>query len=495
MKFGLVGKHYVSESPIAANCQLINWYPEVVEDERGRNTVILLPTPGLDEFISGSTPTGPHRGCIDVNGRAFAVIRNVFYEIASTGAQTNRGAIAGITGTVSMTASDDEILILVPGSTAYVFTLTTNVLATVTDADFPASTSLIVDYVDGYFFVLSSNGNLYYSALNNASSWDALDFVVVQAPSNTPVSMRVINQEPWFFGDRVTQPYYNSGNSDDPWQPVRSGLINQGCMARFSVAPVPDYNSVIWLGHNDSGRGIFLMAEGYNAVRISDHSVEHAIHDYSTLSDCISFVFQCSGHTFYQASFPTANRTWRYDVTASKQLGYPVWHQALYWNNSTGEYEAHRALYQMEIFNRHLVGDRANGKLYEINSASVSGGTASFSDDDGDVIRRLRSCPLPFQENKRIIFPGLELLFEAGLATSTGQGADPQIMLRFSGNGGKTWGNTKQVDAGEIGEWSRRAIFNRLGSGRLPMIEITVTDPIPWRLIDGYLTEPIVCRN
>jgi hypothetical protein len=63
----------------------------------------------------------------------------------------------------------------------------------------------------------------------------------------------------------------------------------------------------------------------------------------------------------------------------------------------------------------------------------------------------------------------------------------PQMMMRFSNDGAHTFSQEQWVDCGQAGEFSKRAIWRRLGKARDRVYEIAVTDPIPWRIIDAYL--------
>jgi len=60
-------------------------------------------------------------------------------------------------------------------------------------------------------------------------------------------------------------------------------------------------------------------------------------------------------------------------------------------------------------------------------------------------------------------------------------------MLRMSNDGGKTWGPEVMRSAGKIGEYGKRVIWNRLGSGRRRVFEVAVSAPIPWRFVGAYL--------
>lgn len=103
------------------------------------------------------------------------------------------------------------------------------------------------------------------------------------------------------------------------------------------------------------------------------------------------------------------------------------------------------------------------------------------------AIRRLRRAPHLSSEQLWQFFSFFQLDIQAGVGTSTGQGADPQLMLRWSDDGGFTWSNEHWVSAGKIGEYSRRAIWRRLGRGRDRVFEVTMSDPVLWVLLDAYL--------
>lgn len=63
----------------------------------------------------------------------------------------------------------------------------------------------------------------------------------------------------------------------------------------------------------------------------------------------------------------------------------------------------------------------------------------------------------------------------------------PQMSLRWSDDGGHTWSNYYTVDCGQLGKYKTRAIWRRLGSSRDRVYEATMSDPIPWRIVNAYL--------
>jgi hypothetical protein len=63
----------------------------------------------------------------------------------------------------------------------------------------------------------------------------------------------------------------------------------------------------------------------------------------------------------------------------------------------------------------------------------------------------------------------------------------PQANLRRSDDGGHTWSNLYSVDCGTAGNYRTRAIWRRLGRSRDRVYELSVSDPVPWRVVDAYL--------
>ncbi|MFE1676613.1 hypothetical protein ACFMJE_18460, partial [Acinetobacter baumannii] len=84
---------------------------------------------------------------------------------------------------------------------------------------------------------------------------------------------------------------------------------------------------------------IVYRAVGYTGKRISTHAIEYAIQSYSTITDAIAFTYQQEGHSFYVLTFPTADKTWVFDVSTE------LWHERAGFVD--GEFTRHRAQCQM----------------------------------------------------------------------------------------------------------------------------------------------------
>lgn len=468
MKFPLVGPTYVSRSVSADAQRTINWYPERVESGQGKAQVVLYPTPGLELFAT--CDRGPVRGML-VEGEIVYVVSGdgVHLVRRAGGAAEFVGNVVsdGLPATLCTNGVAGHQVFITSGGKGYIYDTIAGTLLPVTLLG-PVNSGT---YIDGYFIAFLSTG-FQISELLNGMVWPGAD-VAQRSEGADPVVQGLQNhREIWLWGTITTEVWYNAGSASFPFAPIPGVFIEVGCGAPYSVARFD--GQVAWIAQNRDGDRMAVVAAQYVPQRISTHAVEMAWRRYSTIADAVAFVYQDDGHTFYQVTFPTAGATWDYD--AATQL----WHERAFWNKVTGEYEAHRARAQVRAFERHLVGDRVTGQVY---SYSLLAGT-----DNGEIIRRLRRTPHLSRENKRTFFSRAEIDLEAGLGLAVGQGVDPQVMLRWSDDRAHTWSSEWWTSAGKMGQYMARAYWVRIGSSRDRVIEVTVSDPVPWRLIDGYMT-------
>jgi hypothetical protein len=473
-----VGPSYVSQSPKAAVQRCMNWYVEQIEAAGEPFKTALFPTPGCAEFATASQ--SPVRGMIEQNGRCFAVIGQVFYEVKTDGTLTNHGTVTFDTNPATFAANVDagDEIFVTSGQKGYIFTLSTDTFAEVLDS---GGASLGVEqgeFLDGFFLGLdSTTSTLKISDANDGTTWPALQYAQRTAGSDPWQAIVVAHRDIWLFGQQTSEVWYNAGTSPFPFAPIPGAFLEEGIVAPFSAQRFG--NTVVWLGSSEEGAGVVYMANGYNPQRISTHAVEFAIQGYArdgiSISDAVAFTYQEDGHVFYVLNFPTAKATWVFDGTTQ------LWHERGTWNADKVEYQAWRPQYHAYAFNKHLVGDRELGTIYQM-------GLDKFVDAGGGPIRRLRRTPhLSFDDNW-LFYKSFQVVLDAGIGLTSGQGSDPQVMMRWSSDGGQTWGNEHWVSAGKIGEFGTRALWRRLGRGYDRVFEVAVTDPVPWRMVGAYLS-------
>jgi len=172
----------------------------------------------------------------------------------------------------------------------------------------------------------------------------------------------------------------------------------------------------------------------------------------------------------------------------------------------------------MAFNNKIIVGDYENGNIYAFDLDTYA--------DNGQIQKWLRSWrALPTGQNnlKRTAQHAMQIDMESGvglngylvdetqyLITESGDylitesdeylitddsipatvGANPQIMLRWSDDGGHTWSNYRTTSVGKIGEYYYRVWFRRLGMTlklRDRVYELSMTDPVKTAIMGAEL--------
>lgn len=99
---------------------------------------------------------------------------------------------------------------------------------------------------------------------------------------------------------------------------------------------------------------------------------------------------------------------------------------------------------------------------------------------------RQRVFPHVNKENYMLFCRRLELEFQRGVATASGDGALPLIRLRISRDGGLTYGTPLWATAGTLGDNTARAYWNRMGRARDFVFEVMVSSPVLWGFLAAY---------
>lgn len=469
MKTPILGASYVARSVNAADNRMVNLFPEPIP-EGGKEAGFLNRAPGLR--LLATVGTGPIRGLWYHNNYLYVVSGTQFYKVSSTYIATLIGVVIG-TGPVSMADNGVQIFIAA-GATSYIYNTVTNALGPISDPDFPGATQ--VGYLDQYFvFIEPDSQNVWVTSILDGTSIDPLDFEETAGSPDNLVGMIIDHREVWLFGQNSVEVWYNSGGADFPLSRVQGAFNEIGCAATFSIAKMD--NSLFWLGADARGRGIVYRANGYSGQRISTHAVEWQIQQYSTISDAIGYTYQQDGHSFYVLTFPTADKTWVLDLSSNS------WHERAGYDSVTGQFTRHRSNCQAVFNNDVVVGDYANGNLYAFD--------LNVYDDNGVAQRWLRSWrAIPSGENnlKRTAHHSLQLDCETGVGTAGA--ADPQVMLRWSDDGGHTWSNEHWRSMGKIGQYGYRTIWRRLGMTtklRDRVYEISGTDAVKITIIGAHI--------
>lgn len=442
------------------NQRSINMYPRI-EGAGARSPVGLYQTPGLENFQT--LGTGPCRSNgIQFNDNIYFVSGPDVIEINSVYSGATIGTMTSTTGRVSG-AAGRSYLMLVDGTDGYTYDGTT--FAKITDLDFPASPSHVT-ILDGYFIVNRGGTDEYYiSANEDPTSWNALDFGTAENNPDEILALTASFKDLYLIGNNVTETHYNSRNPDFPFESYPSGVIEVGIRAKHSLAR--SSMGLFFLASNKDGDAIVVAMNGPAFQVISDLDIAREINSLSVTSDATGSIYRQNGESFYVLTFPAADRTFVYDLQSR------IWHERK--SRDIGRWKVSGIGYVGE---KVVVGVYNSGKFHYLSDSKF--------DEDGAILERTRDTQITHRNGVNIQYDEVEVVIQAGVGLTTGQGSDPQIMLSYSDDSGRTWSDELWASMGKIGEYETRLIWNKLGASTNRMFRLKVTDPVNYTIVACY---------
>lgn len=470
---GFLGGSAPSQSRIATSERTVNWYLEKVGTQGTQSKMALYPTPGFTTWNATPTTDLGGRAALSIDSRTFLVMGGSLNQAFASQTIARLQSLAQDSNLAQMVYNGPTggQLCISSGTNGYNYTIATNTLTTVLNGE-----ASQVGMLDEYFLALNMvTGKLRLSNLNDGTTWDPTQFALRSAQPDPWQAMIVNAPDIVLLGELTGDVWYDAGSSPFPLA-ARQGLtIPYGIAAPFSLAQTGGV--IFWLTKNKDGVGLVVKMSGYSPTPISSIELATAISSYqrtSTITDAEALVCQVEGHTWYVLRFPSANRTWVYDLTTG------IWFEWGKWVPALNDYQVASPRVHVYAFGRHLTADATTGTVAVMD-------VANGSELDGTAIRRLRRGPILIQENQRIPVKKFEVLVQTGLGLQSGQGSAPLMMLRTSSDGGETWGTERTASAGAVGQYLKRVAWRKFGMPRLFVPEVTASDPIPWRILDAFV--------
>jgi hypothetical protein len=545
MKTPILGSSYVARSINAADARMVNLFPEVIL-EGGKEPAFLNRAPGLQ--LLANMGDGPIRGLWQFGGYGYAVSGEVLYRIDTLWNTFPIGTVSGSSGPVSMSDNGTQLFIACNGP-SFIYNSLTLEFKQIDDPDFPGAVT--VGYLDGYFVFNEPNSQrLWVTSLLDGTSIDPLDFASAEGSPDGLVSVLVDHREAWLFGTNSVEVWYDSGAADFPLSPVQGAFNEVGCIAAFSVAKLD--NGIFWLGADARGRGIVYRANGYTAQRVSTHAVEWQLQEYGNMSDAIAYTYQQDGHAFYVLIFPSANTTWVYDVATSlwheraafingsftrhrsncqmsfnneivvgdHELGNIYAFDLTVYSDAGAVQKWLRSWRALPTGTNDLKRTAQHSLQLDAESGSIDSSVTTppviidISDPNDDLLAEngdflvwegydpvLNDVILTEAGDELVQEDGGQIVVDFGPSVAGGKlliqkskietfAIDPQVMLRWSDDGGHTWSNEHWRSMGLTGQWGRRVIWRRLGMTlklRDRVYEVSGTDPIKIAIMGAEL--------
>jgi len=427
--------------------------------ESGAKTKIAMhATPGLNKKVEAGNGGG--RSNFEKFGAAvYGVVGDKFVCIDVNYSVTEIGTIATSAGRVVMAAGRTYIA-AADGTNMYHYNGT--VMGTVTSTSAPSNTTH-VKYMDGYFIGNDSTSDEWaISSLEDPTTWSAVDRANAEKRADNITAIETKGSQLYLLGPESTEVWRNTGNADFPYIRYPNGVLEDGVHAPYSVAR--SKFGIVYYSTTIEGDGQILIVNGIQSKTISTESLQWEIRTFAENTDAFAFCYAQAGRTFYQITFPSADRTYCIDLESG-----------FWFRKKSLTIGRHKVAGHGYLGGQHIVSDYANTNIYKLD--------LDYFKDGDDLINRERVTQVLHKDRRRIQIHALEVEVEAGTATGTDEGF---LLLRYSKNGGKSWSTWMARSMGKIGEYGKRTIWRSFPEGRDWVFHIKCSVNAPFNLVGAY---------
>jgi hypothetical protein len=270
----------------------------------GSNTVIVSSVSGIsvDQLISGTgIPTGT--GVVSISGTTITLSKT--FTVAASGSYNfyNLGLRGTYTVTPSQTVSSTTITgaaSAAAGANAYLNA-------------FPANPVPGLVYLDGYVFVMDSQGTIWQSENENPTIWNPLNYTSAVSEADKGKALARHLNYVIAFKEWTADFFYDAGNATGSVLSInQSAHLEIGCADGNSIQN-PE-QSLIWMGTVVEGGRAIYMLNGLSPERVSTKAVETFLNA-TNLSGTYSWLYKIAGHTLYGLVLTDQNITLIYDIS------------------------------------------------------------------------------------------------------------------------------------------------------------------------------------
>jgi hypothetical protein len=446
---------------------LENLYAQAAPDIQNR-TLRLAPTPGLTSFATGFTGTAGAIFQSDgiLSGNIIAVTGTQVSSVASNGTRTTiSGAVA--TGDLSpqFAATQTPELVVVAGGNTY------TVGATVASFTWsgPSGDITSVDSVSQrHLYTEAGSGRLWISDAGDATT--VTKFLTAENDPDELKAVKVVGNDIYLLGSRKTEVAYVTGDTTTPIAFRPGFVIDYGIKSSRSVTTG---NGMLFFVGDD---GQVYNMNGGNPAPIGTQPIADLIE--ALANDQIDALemdyYTQEGHKFVILRIPGYGDMF-YDITTQ------LWHRRKRLQSSQSG-----------------VGPvvRAFNKVYALDNVATGNTTIArllptWQRNYTEEIRRVATALVPIEDGK-VRINRVRIEGQTGVGAVSGQGIDPQLMLRIALDG-RTFGNEISRSLGKIGQYRHSIVYGPLGTARpgVVALEVAYADPVLFTMT-GAVANPEV---
>jgi hypothetical protein len=416
------------------------------------------PFPGLKPF---STGLGANRGMGRLKDVLYTVSGSNLVKVSSAGVQTTIGSIEG-NGRCSLEEDQVGNLVITTGvGKPYAYDGTT--LTQGTDADLPNAST--VTYINRRVIYDGNNGDIAFADLSDPLSVNSANVIIAESKPDDMRAVFAYKQQVYAYGAKTIQPMYNSGTGNPPYTFILNATQEIGVDAVHSISSNNQF--AYFLGSDK----IVYQLSGLALNPVGNPAIGQEIANYSKTDDAFGMCFTLDNQHFYLLSFPTGNSTWLFNEQAG------IWTSLAFGTDG----DQHLISAYQSIYNKHLVADRRNGNIYELDFDTFT--------DNGETIQHQRDTAAVNgktfgRPGAKVFMDRFELMIETGTSLVT---AESQIIMQYSDDNGRSWSSERWLPIGQQGEFRHKLEWFGLGWFYTRMFRFTMSDAIKWTLISAHV--------
>ena len=240
------------------------------------------------------------------------------------------------------------------------------------DAQYPASNTGPIVYLDGYLFQGLSNGQLWQSDLNSAVAWTAGGYLSVDTHGGPLEAHHLLKDQIIAFTKNRVEFFFNNGNP--------SGSVLLRIDQNTIMNGIASKNSLAWSGETlcyvsenssdgDGGRNVMLIAPG-KAGEIGTPFINRFLAAEGTsISTGSAFMERVAGHLCYVLNLDSAERTFVYDLTSGE------WTE---WEAAAGSAKF-PGVSAASMSGTIYIQDAANGRTYTFSPTTYQDSGSNFT--------------------------------------------------------------------------------------------------------------------
>lgn len=458
---GIVGVMIVGATNIGSkDARLINCFPTRIKNPyNGEIRSYIQKRPGFGLVSTPGTETGNAVKVWLGQGTGNKIISafgdtnsEIFDGVASLGTIT--GLATDITETIVSTTPN----LVIPSSdgTAWYYP-DGGALTQITDVDYPGNASLTPTgtfiHLDGYAFIMTTDGRIWNSVLSSITSWQSTDFISANMLPDKGVGLASYKNRLVAFGKESIEFFENVGNpTGSPLQRIPELFIKFGCPDPDLIVNIEDTLGFVAVS-SSGGYGVYIL-DNYQPRKVSYAELD-ALLGIIGIGNFNATGVKLHGKPLYILSSSTRTFVYSFedDLWFEWSSGVPLW------SKMTGD--TGNNIYSISNINNAGV----LGKVFNINQQSIQ-----YLDNGSTFTMAVQTNPIDFGTSRKKRLPKLWIVSDMYPSTNN-------LDISWSDDDYITYSPTRTVDMSSYNRY-----LTGLGSFRRRSFQFVNTSELACRL-------------